>query len=173
MGKQPMDETQVLETVRIVSTPDVLGGKPRINGHRISVQLIAEKHLKGRRSIEQVQKELPTLTLAEIHAALSYYYAHQDEIDEYARQEEERLRNNPNVIHIDAEAFVRGEVNLIMTPQEIAREFGISVEAVYQAVRRNTIEHRRSGGTILIPRWEAARRWKTPSKRGRPRKQDK
>jgi uncharacterized protein (DUF433 family) len=64
----------------IESTPDVLGGKPHITGTRIRVQDIVSYHLLGGWSIERVAQELD-ITPAEIHAALSYYYRHQDEID--------------------------------------------------------------------------------------------
>ncbi|MCQ3931835.1 MAG: hypothetical protein DPW16_15390 [Chloroflexi bacterium] len=64
----------------IESTPNVLGGKPRIAGTRIRVQDIVGYHLLGGWSVERVAEEL-NITPAEIHAALSYYYSHHDEID--------------------------------------------------------------------------------------------
>lgn len=64
----------------IESTPDVLGGKPRIAGTRIRVQDIVGYHLLGGWSVEQVAEELD-ITPAQIYAALSHYYSHHDEID--------------------------------------------------------------------------------------------
>ncbi|MBL1135703.1 MAG: DUF433 domain-containing protein [Chloroflexi bacterium] len=64
----------------IESTPDVLGGKPRIAGTRIRVQDIVGYHLLGGWSVEQVAEELD-ITPAQIYATLSHYYSHHDEID--------------------------------------------------------------------------------------------
>jgi uncharacterized protein (DUF433 family) len=64
----------------IVKTAGVLGGKPRIAGHRISVQHIATDYEQLSLSPEEIQAAYPSLTLAQIHAALAYYYDHHDEI---------------------------------------------------------------------------------------------
>jgi uncharacterized protein (DUF433 family) len=69
---------------RIEITSDIAGGKPRIAGHRITVQNVALWYEWLGRSIEEIATE-HDLTLAEIHAALAYYYAHQKEIDESIR----------------------------------------------------------------------------------------
>lgn len=65
-------------------TPGVAGGKPRLAGHRITVQNIALWYEWMGRSVEEIASEYD-LTLAEIHAALAYYYAHQQEIDQAIR----------------------------------------------------------------------------------------
>ena len=61
-------------------TPDVAGGKPRVAGHRITVQNIAIWHKWRGWSVEEIASEY-SLTLAEVHAALAFYYARQGEID--------------------------------------------------------------------------------------------
>ena|SRR4028119_175819 len=61
-------------------TPGVLGGKPRIAGHRISVAQIAEMYLKMGESIEEIATEY-NLSPASVHAAMTYYYEHREEID--------------------------------------------------------------------------------------------
>src|SRR5262245_30862802 len=111
-------EAEVLETIQIVRTPDVLGGKPRIKGHRISVQLIAELHEQAGKSVDEIIQQMPTINRAEVHAALSYYYAHREEIDAQALAEEQALANDPNVIHISAADFLAGKADLELTPQE-------------------------------------------------------
>ena len=163
-----MDAT--LETIKIVSTPGILGGKPRIAGHRISVELIGVWHDLYQWDIDKIARELPTITHTEIHAALSYYYAHRKEILARRDTDEERLRNSPDVIHITDEQLFDPNYKFVLTPADIAAEFGVTIDAVYQAVRRGSIRHRRSGATILIARWDAEKRWKVKSKRGRPRK---
>src|SRR5918911_1655987 len=72
-------ETTVLEAAHIVSTPGVLGGKPRIAGHRISVQDVAIWHERMGMSVDEIATEY-NLTLGEIYAALSYYHDHREEI---------------------------------------------------------------------------------------------
>jgi uncharacterized protein (DUF433 family) len=56
-------------------TPDVCGGPPRVSGHRIAVEDIAIWHERLGRSVDEIATE-NGLTLAEIHAALSYYHDH-------------------------------------------------------------------------------------------------
>ncbi|MEG4319790.1 MULTISPECIES: DUF433 domain-containing protein [unclassified Microcoleus] len=64
----------------IVSTPGTCGGRPRIAGTRMSVQSIAIDYKAGM-TPEKIAEEFPHLTLAQIYAALAYYYANQDQID--------------------------------------------------------------------------------------------
>lgn len=55
----------------IVSTPDVLHGKPRIKGHRIPVSLILG-YLASGNTIEEIIAEFPDLTKDQIIACLDY-----------------------------------------------------------------------------------------------------
>jgi uncharacterized protein (DUF433 family) len=77
----------------IVSTPDVLGGRPRIRGHRVPVHRIAGWWRLGL-SVEEIAAKHPTLGPAEIHAALAYYHLHRAEIDGYLA-EESKLAGSP------------------------------------------------------------------------------
>lgn len=61
-------------------TPGVAGGKPRIAGHRITVQNIAIWHERLGKSADEICAE-HDLTLADVHAALAYYFDHREEID--------------------------------------------------------------------------------------------
>ena len=160
-------EAEILETVRIVRIP---GGVPKIAGHRIKVHHISDLYEHYGRSVDEILEQMSTLTRAEVHAALSYYYDHKDEIDAIIREENEYESDSPNVFHIIYEQATDPDYKLVLTPQEIAQEYGVTASAVYQAVRRNSIPHRRSGSTILITRWDAEKRWRNPSKRGRPKK---
>jgi len=67
--------------VDIVSTEEILGGKPRLAGRRISVLQVAEMVLDDELAPEEVADQLGC-TLAEVHAALSYYYEHPEEMEE-------------------------------------------------------------------------------------------
>src|SRR5262245_44006679 len=64
----------------ITRIPGVCGGRPCIRGHRIRVQDIAIEHEWQALSPEEICQQHPELTLAEVHAALAYYYDHRDEI---------------------------------------------------------------------------------------------
>ncbi|TES91498.1 MAG: DUF433 domain-containing protein [Candidatus Cloacimonadota bacterium] len=55
----------------IVSTPDVLKGKPRINGTRIPVSLILG-YLATGSTPEEIISEFPDLTKEQIAACLDY-----------------------------------------------------------------------------------------------------
>jgi len=64
----------------IAITPGTCGGKPRIANRRITVQDIAIWHERLGWSADQIASEFG-LTLAEVRAALAYYFAHRDEIE--------------------------------------------------------------------------------------------
>src|SRR3990170_9132436 len=68
------------------------GPKPRIAGHRIRVQDIVVWHEKLGMSPDEIVHDHPTITLADVYAALSYYWDHRDEI-ERAIKEEQALAN--------------------------------------------------------------------------------
>jgi uncharacterized protein (DUF433 family) len=63
--------TETLETTYIVRTPGVCGGKPRIEGHRIKVEHIAVCHERIGMSPDEIVNCHPTITLAQVHAALA------------------------------------------------------------------------------------------------------
>jgi uncharacterized protein (DUF433 family) len=65
----------------IVQTPGIVGGKPRIEGHRITVQNIVIWHERMGYSGEELAEQYD-LSLSEIYAALAYYFDHQEEIDQ-------------------------------------------------------------------------------------------
>ncbi len=70
----------------IVSTPDVCQGRPRITEKRFSVEQIATLTKEGL-SPQQILQEYSFLTLAEVHAALAYYYSNQEQIEQYLAEE--------------------------------------------------------------------------------------
>jgi uncharacterized protein (DUF433 family) len=67
--------------VRIVSTPGTCGGRPRIDGHRITVEDVAVWHERMGMSPDEIVSSYPTIPLSDVHAALAYYYEHRDAID--------------------------------------------------------------------------------------------
>jgi uncharacterized protein (DUF433 family) len=84
----------------IVCTPDIVGGKPRIKGHRIGVHRVTGWWKLGL-TVEQIGELLSTLTPAEIHAALAHYHLHRDEIERYLEEERaasHSLKPNPPML---------------------------------------------------------------------------
>ena len=71
----------IMTAPHIAISEDVAGGKPRIAGHRITVQHIVIWHERMGLSADEIASN-HGLSLAEIHAALTYYYDHRQEIDE-------------------------------------------------------------------------------------------
>ena len=72
----------VLKTLdeHIEITPGVMGGKPRIAGHRISVQNVVIWHNEMGYSVEKIAENY-NLSLADVYAALAYYHDHKEEVD--------------------------------------------------------------------------------------------
>jgi uncharacterized protein (DUF433 family) len=70
-------------------TPGVCGGKPRIAGHRIRVQDVVIWYERQGMSPDEIIYHYPSITLADVHAALAYYYDHLEEIRQQIRESEE------------------------------------------------------------------------------------
>ncbi len=62
-------------------TPGIAGGKPRIAGRRITVQSIVIWHERMGKSADEIAAEYD-LELADVYAALAYYFDHRAEIDQ-------------------------------------------------------------------------------------------
>lgn len=71
----------------ITRTPDVRGGRPRIAETGVTVQRIVGWYKLGL-SPEEIASRIGHLTLAQVHAALSYYHANRDEIEAAIAAEE-------------------------------------------------------------------------------------
>ena len=73
MSSKTLDE-------HIELTPDTAGGKPRIRGRRVTVQNVAIWHERLGMTADEIAAEYD-LTLADVYAALAYYFDHREEID--------------------------------------------------------------------------------------------
>jgi len=62
-------------------------GAYRLTGTRVSLDSVVYAWHNGL-SPESIVDDFPMLTLEQVHGALAFYLAHQDEIDEYLRQGE-------------------------------------------------------------------------------------
>ncbi|MCI0428718.1 MAG: DUF433 domain-containing protein [Nitrospiraceae bacterium] len=70
----------IMTSPHIAISEDVVGGKPRIAGHRITVQHIVIWHERMGLSADEIASN-HGLSLADVYAALTYYYDHRQEID--------------------------------------------------------------------------------------------
>ncbi len=77
----------------IVETEGVMGGQPRIEGHRISVIQLAEWIFDEGMAPETVSAEFD-LALADIYRALAYYYDNIEEMGERRRKRQERVQRS-------------------------------------------------------------------------------
>jgi uncharacterized protein (DUF433 family) len=69
--------------------PNKCGGKPCVAGTRIRVwDIHVWHHLRGQ-SPEQIIADFPQLSLADVHAALAYYFDHREEIQRQMKEAEE------------------------------------------------------------------------------------
>jgi uncharacterized protein (DUF433 family) len=69
-------------------------GAIRVGQSRVTLDVLLRYWGMGM-TPEEIARGLDTLTLADVHGALAYYYRHQSEIDDYLRRREseaERLR---------------------------------------------------------------------------------
>lgn len=91
-----------METIldrHIVINPNICHGRPHIQGHRIRVQDIAIWHEKLGMRADDICAEY-NLTLAEVYAALAYYFDYKESVDEAIETDEAFVeafkKNNPS-----------------------------------------------------------------------------
>src|SRR5258708_39576372 len=73
----------------VEKTPGVVGGRARIAGHRIRVMDIVVWHEKRAMSADEIVAMFPGITLADVHAALAYYFDNREEIEGEFRKDAE------------------------------------------------------------------------------------
>jgi uncharacterized protein (DUF433 family) len=74
-------EVQPVVSEHIGIKPGHCGGKAHILGHRIKVQHVVVWHDRMGMTPTEIVVSHPTISLADVHAALAYYYDHRSEID--------------------------------------------------------------------------------------------
>jgi uncharacterized protein (DUF433 family) len=73
----------------ITKTPGICGGRACIAGHRIRVMDIVVWHEMRGRSADELVAMYPGITLADVYAALTYYFENVDEIQTEFRKDGE------------------------------------------------------------------------------------
>jgi len=87
-----MSEAVALKRINhpyITKAEDICGGKPIIAGTRIRVQDIVIEYEQVGLTPDEIVQAHPHLMLAQVHDALSYYYAHAEEILSDMRKSEQ------------------------------------------------------------------------------------
>lgn len=77
--------------LHIESNPNKCGGKPCIRGTRIRVwDIYVASELRGE-SPDQIVAQYPSITLADVHAALAYYWDNREEIEQQMKAADEYI----------------------------------------------------------------------------------
>lgn len=97
------------EHARIVRTPEVLGGKPRIEGRRIGVLFLHHRVEEAGIDPHEVVEQ-HDLDVAAVYRALAYYHEHPEEMKEIETQRRER----------EEQAADRSDV--AVGPEDLSRE---------------------------------------------------
>jgi uncharacterized protein (DUF433 family) len=106
----------------LVSSPDVCGGRLRIEGTRISINQIAALYKQGF-GAEEIADQYPNLTLAQIYAALAHYHANREEIEADLVTESEEgdgLASGSSLKQSRLKAFKALQRSLSLTPAKVA-----------------------------------------------------
>jgi len=74
---------------RIAKTPGVCGGRACVAGHHVRVLDIVVWHEHQGMTPDDIVSHVPSLTLADVHAALAYYFDQMAEIQEEMRSDRE------------------------------------------------------------------------------------
>ena len=94
-------------STHIVVTPDTCNGQPCVAGTRIRVWDVYWWYEREGMSVDQIIADYPQLSPADIHAAMSYYWDHRDELhqhhDAMRKLAEEHQRKNPSVVQAKIE----------------------------------------------------------------------
>jgi uncharacterized protein (DUF433 family) len=98
----------LIETLVAVPPPIQIDreGVMRVGGTRVTADTVVGAYAMGR-SAEEILESYPSLQLADIHAAISYYLRHRQELDEYLegrRRQAEQVRRD-NEARWPSEAF--------------------------------------------------------------------
>jgi uncharacterized protein (DUF433 family) len=89
-----------LETTQTLPLRVAEDGTIRVADSRVSLDSIVH-HYKLGASAEQIAQKFPALDLADVYAAITYYLNHEEEVEEYLRQQESKGDEVQNMIEAD------------------------------------------------------------------------
>ena len=79
--------SQILQTSHIEFRTGARGHRAHIAGHRVRVQDVVLWNEEGL-TADEIVARVPTISLADVHAALAYYYDHREEIDRQIQEDD-------------------------------------------------------------------------------------
>ncbi len=88
------------EHPHVVRMEGVHEGRPTVRGTGVSVQTIVEQTQLGRLPQQIVEDYDGVLTLAQVYDALSYYYEHEQEIEQYIARNREAICRRPQTASV-------------------------------------------------------------------------
>lgn len=104
----------------LVSSPDVCGGRLRIDGTRITINQIAALYKRGL-DAEEITEQYPYLTLAQVYTALAHYHVNREEIEADLAAESQETAVTVSLEKQDwLEAFKELQRRLNLTPAKAA-----------------------------------------------------
>jgi uncharacterized protein (DUF433 family) len=86
-----MVERTVLSIDMIIADSEIRNGRPVIAGTGLRVQDVAAHHIYRKYSPDELAYQLQ-ISLAQVHAALAYYFDHKDEIDAQIEEDDRLIR---------------------------------------------------------------------------------
>jgi uncharacterized protein (DUF433 family) len=84
---------------RIVKSTEICGGRACIAGHRVRVADVVVWHERRGYSADEIIELFPGLTLADVHAALAYYFGHRPEIESELQEAEQQAQQLAGARH--------------------------------------------------------------------------
>jgi len=79
-----------IKTVELTDYFDFIDpGTIRIKGHRIGIEHVLAYYLEGYNP-DEIAQEYPGLSIEKIYAAITYYLANREEVDDYLRRKRAR-----------------------------------------------------------------------------------
>lgn len=117
-----------VSTEHISKTPGVCGGKACIAGHRIRVMDVMIWHEMSGMTPAQIVEQYPTITVADVHAAIAYYLDNREEIEADIRrgyETEEKYRHLwPSKLQakLDANPGLRADIEARIAANPVLRE---------------------------------------------------
>ena len=116
-----------IESINLIyRNPEVRGGRPCIVGTGLRVMDIVNAMIFAERSPDQLAKDYE-LSMAEVHAALAYYYENKDEIDANIREDNLRSEAIAKDVFGDKRSF-SSRINRYMQDDDFRAAIAEAIE---------------------------------------------
>ncbi len=151
----------------IEQTPELKGGVPHIAGRRIPVHRIVIQHAFYNEDAPAIA-EAYNLTLGQVHAALSYYYDHMEEINTIIAEEDESY-----AAAVEQQSFTESTGGEYITAAQARSLLGLSEESRYisRLCREGRLECKKIANRWMVTRSSVEAYNRANPGRGRPSKE--